>query len=253
MKSSINDEGLMVRSDPRQRKDIVLGMVVQQYIRTDVPVSSAYIADEYAQEISSATIRNILADLESDGYLTHPHTSAGRIPTQRGYRYFVDFLMREIVLVEEERRRIHEEYEQHVLELELLMERTSAVISELTHCASIVTVEGYPRTYLFRGTNYLAEAVGAQGFHKIACILKMLEEKERILEVLRRDLDKKIKIYIGHETACKDFDDCAMAVSHFRMRGGASGHIAVLGSTRMDYERVVSALEYVSELMRERG
>ena len=241
----------MARTNQQQRKDVVLTMVVQQYIRTDVPVSSAFIADGYEDGISSATIRNILADLESDGYLTHPHTSAGRIPTQRGYRYFVDFLMREIALVEEERRRIQWEYEQGVRELELLMERTSAVISDLTRCTSIVTLDGYPRTYSFRGTNYLAEAVGSQGLRKMACILKALEEKERILEVLRRDLHKKIKIYIGQETACADFDDCAMAVSHFKTRGGAVGHIAVLGSTRMDYERVVSALEYVSELMRE--
>ncbi|MEI6437526.1 MAG: hypothetical protein WCO69_02100 [Candidatus Omnitrophota bacterium] len=241
----------MVRANQQQRKDVVLTMVVQQYIRTDAPVSSAFIADCYEDGISSATIRNILADLESDGYLTHPHTSAGRVPTQRGYRYFVDFLMREIALVEEERHRIHLEYEQGVRELQLLMERTSAVISDLTHCASIVTLEGYPRTYSFRGTNYLAEAVGVHGLQKMAGILKVLEEKERILEVLRRDLDKKIKIYIGQETACACFDDCAMAVSHFKTRGGAAGHLAVLGSTRMDYERVVSALEYVSEIMRE--
>lgn len=241
----------MVRVNQQQRKDAVLTMVVEQYIRTDTPVSSAFIAEGYEDDISSATIRNILADLEGDGYLTHPHTSAGRIPTQRGYRYFVDFLMCEIVLVEEERRCIQREYEQGVRELEFLMERASMVIADLTHCASIVTLEGHPWTYAFRGTNYLAEAVGAQGLRKMACILKALEEKERILDLLRRDLDKKIKIYIGQETACADFDECAMAVSHFKTRGGSAGHIAVLGSTRMDYARVVSALAYVSELMRD--
>jgi transcriptional regulator of heat shock response len=243
----------MDRPGSRQRKDIVLTMVVHQYIRTDVPVSSAFIAEGYEQNISLATIRNILAELESDGYLMHPHTSAGRIPTQRGYRYFVDFLMREIVLIDEERERIAREYDRYVMELELLMERTSAVIADLTQCASIVTLEGYPRTYSFRGTNYLAEAVGVHGLHKMACILRTLEEKEQVLEVLRRDLDKKIKIYIGQETDCEDFGDCALAVSHFKTRGGATGHMAVLGSTRMDYERVVSALEYVSQLMREQG
>lgn len=228
-------------------------MVVRKYILTDEPVSSSYIAEEYERDISSATIRNILAELESDGYLTHPHTSAGRVPTQRGYRYYVDFLMHEIVLVEEERQNIQYEYERGVRELEALMEKTSAVISDLTHCASIVAVDGYPRAYSLRGMNYLAEAVGIHGLRKMAMILKALEEKERILEVLRRDLDKRIKIYIGHETACDAFDDCAMAVSHFHTRRGPAGHIAVLGSTRMDYERVVSALEYVSELMEELG
>ncbi|MBF0483861.1 MAG: HrcA family transcriptional regulator, partial [Candidatus Omnitrophica bacterium] len=68
------------------RKDRVLGVTVEEYIRTVVPVSSSYIAEHHFYDLSSATIRNILAELEEDGFLTHPHTSAGRVPTQKGYR-----------------------------------------------------------------------------------------------------------------------------------------------------------------------
>ncbi len=238
-----------MRKDPRQRKDVVLGMVVQHYIHTIAPVSSAFIAEEYEQDISSATIRNILAELETDGYLTHPHTSAGRVPTERGYRYYVDFLMQEIQLMEEERRRIQKEYERGVEELEELIEKTTQIVAELTHCTSIVTVDGWSQRYVCRGTNYLAEAVGAEGLQKVMAILKALEEKDRVLAVLRRDIDKKIKIYIGQETDCDAFGGCAMAVSRFTTRRGPSGRIAVLGPVRMDYPRVVSALAYVSELM----
>lgn len=241
----------MTRTNPNERKDIVLGMVVYQYIHTTIPVSSAFIADEYTQDISSATIRNILAELESDGYLTHPHTSAGRVPTERGYRYYVDFLMKEIELLEEERRRIHKEYERGMEQLEALVEKTTEIISELTHCTSIVTVDGLPHHYVCRGTNYLAEALGADSLQKIVAILKELEEKDSVLAVLRRDLDKRIKIYIGQETDCEAFRDCAMAVSRFQTRRGPSGRIAVLGPSRMDYSRVVGALEYVSELIHE--
>ena len=242
----------MTRVNPHERKDIVLGMVVRQYIHTTIPVSSAFIADEYTQDISSATIRNILAELENDGYLMHPHTSAGRVPTERGYRYYVDFLMQEIDLLEEERRRIHKEYERGGMEeLEGLVEKTTQVISELTHCTSIVTVDGLPQYYLCRGTNYLAEAVGAHSLKQVVAILKALEEKDKVFAVLRRDQDKRIKIYIGQETDCDAFEDCAMAVSRFQTRRGPSGRIAVLGPVRMDYQRVVSALEYVSELIHE--
>jgi transcriptional regulator of heat shock response len=241
-----------MRTDPRQRKDLVLGMVVRHYIQTTIPVSSAFIAEEYEQDISSATIRNILAELEGDGYLMHPHTSAGRIPTERGYRYYVDFLMQEIVIIEEERRRIHKEYERGVEELQSVVEKTTQVLAELTHCTSIVTVDGWPHQYVCRGTNYLAEALGSDSLQKIVAILKELDEKDRVLAVLRRDLDKRIKIYIGQETDCAAFSDCAMAVSRFQTRGGPSGRLAVLGPTRMDYSRVVGALEYVSELIYEK-
>jgi heat-inducible transcriptional repressor len=85
----------------------------------------------------------------------------------------------------------------------------------------------------------------------MAEILRALEAKERVLELIRRDIDRKIKIYIGQETACNEFSDCAVAVSRFQTRNGSSGRIAVVGPTRMDYQRVVSALEYVSKVIRE--
>ena len=85
----------------------------------------------------------------------------------------------------------------------------------------------------------------------IAKILHTLEEKERILKVINRNLEQRIHIYIGHEMAMKEMESCSLAVSVFKKKGGPSGRIAILGPTRMDYERVVSALDYVTDLMRE--
>jgi transcriptional regulator of heat shock response len=240
-----------MRQNPQQRKDEILAIVVRNYIQTVSPVSSAFIADEYAGDISPATIRNILAELEVDGYLTHPHTSAGRLPTERGYRYYVDFLMNEIQLLEEERERVQKEYRAGLAALESLIDTTTAIVSELTHCASIVTLDGFPRVYAFRGSNYIARSLGAYNIDKMAAILSVLEEKERILELIQRNIDKRIKIYIGQETDCEALEGCAFAVSPFATRRGPSGRIAVLGPTRMDYERVVSALEYVSGVLHE--
>ena len=123
----------------KQRKDTVLGIVVNAYIKTMTPVSSSYIVDEHHLDLSPATIRNILAELEEDGFLTHPHTSAGRLPTQKGYRYYVDNLMNQIQLLEEEKFRIKHEYEKEMRDLEAALEKTSQVISELTHYTSIIS------------------------------------------------------------------------------------------------------------------
>src|SRR4030088_3693989 len=76
-----------------ERKQQILKAVVSDYTVTGVPVGSQVLAAKYFIALSSATIRNELADLVGTGYLQQPHTSAGRIPTDRGYRYFVDFLM----------------------------------------------------------------------------------------------------------------------------------------------------------------
>jgi transcriptional regulator of heat shock response len=236
-------------SDIQVRKDRILAIVIGRYIKTVSPVGSQYITEEHDLDVSPATVRNILADLEEEGYLTHPHTSAGRMPTQRGYRYYVDHLMNEIQLLEEEKRRIAQEYRRHVNQLEDLMEKTSQVISDLTHYTSIVSLDdGDVHKIICKGTGYVVGYPESTDILKIQAILKILEEKERLMELINRTLEKKIKIYIGHEMALKDMESCSLAISRFE-KNGVKGRIAVLGPTRMQYDRVVSTLEYISQIL----
>ncbi|MDE2027224.1 MAG: hypothetical protein KGK03_09645 [Candidatus Omnitrophica bacterium] len=236
-------------SDIQQRKDRILAIVVDRYVKTISPVGSQYITDEYNLEVSPATVRNILAELEEEGYLTHPHTSAGRMPTQRGYRYYVDHLMNEIQLLEEEKHQIAQECRHHTRQLEDLMEKTSQVISDLTHYTSIVSLDdGQGRKIICKGTSYVVGYPDSADILKIQAILRLLEEKERLMALIDRTLEKKIEIYIGHEMALKDMESCSLAVSHFE-KDGQKGRIAVLGPTRMQYDRVVSTLEYISRVL----
>ncbi len=237
------------KTDFQQRKDIVLGFVIEEYIKSLVPIGSAFLMKEYRLDWSSATIRNILAELEEEGYLTHPHTSAGRIPTQFGYRYYVDHLMHEIQLLEEEKNKIQHEYKQSVSELEMLVDKTSQIVSETTHYTSIISVDGWGNKIVYRGVNYVVDFPEMQDIQKIKNLLRVLEEKESLLNVINRDLQHKIEIYIGQEIACKEIEGCSLAVCSYRKKNGPSGRIAVLGPTSMDYERVVSTLDYVTEII----
>ena len=236
-------------SDIQQRKDRILAIVVGRYIKTVSPVGSQYITEEHDLDVSPATVRNILADLEEEGYLTHPHTSAGRMPTQQGYRYYVDHLMNEIQLLEEEKHLITLEYKRHARQLEDLLEKTSQVISDLTHYTSIVSLDdGDVHKIICKGTSYVVGYPDSTDIIKMQAILNILEEKERIMELINRSLEKKIKIYIGHEMALKDMESCSLAISRFE-KNGVKGRIAVLGPTRMQYDRVVSTLEYISQIL----
>ena len=237
------------KPDVQQRKDMVLAIVVDQYIKTVNPIGSTFIAQECHVDLSSATIRNILAELEEEGYLSHPHTSAGRIPTQLGYRYYVDHLMNEIQLLEEEKKRIQREYNQRINELETLLDKTSQIISDVTHYTSIISVDGRNDRIFCKGTSYVVSYPETRDVKKIGNILKTLEEKERILRVINQDLEHKIEIYIGHEMACKEIESCSLVVAGYHKKNGPSGRIAILGPTRMNYERVVSALDYVAEIL----
>lgn len=235
----------------KARKDSILAITVGRYISTVAPVSSSFIVKEHLYGLSSATIRNILAELEHEGYLTHPHTSAGRIPTQKGYRYYVDNLMNEIQLLEEETTRIKIEYKKQKLELEELFDNLSKSISETTNYTSMISVDGWDKKLFCRGTSYIVRSLDYTDIQKIEEILAALDEKERLLEIINRHLEKRIDIFIGNEMACAQMNSCSLVISEYKTKKGPSGRIAVLGPTRMNYERVVSAIDYFSSLIEE--
>ena len=127
--------------DPKlaeRRKDRILQWVVHRYIRTGKPIGSETLSEQSEIDLSSATIRHIMAKLEEEGYLAHPHTSAGRIPTDKGYRYYVDYLMRTQQLAAEERGRIQKEYHSRLQELDDLLLKTSRTLSSVSHYAGFV-------------------------------------------------------------------------------------------------------------------
>jgi heat-inducible transcriptional repressor len=116
------------------RKKEILAAIVRNHIATGEPVGSFTLARQSSEKLSSATIRNICAELEDEGYLSHPHTSAGRVPTDKGYRYYVDNLMCSIKLSRWEAARINERLldEESLANPERLMERTSRLLSQLS-------------------------------------------------------------------------------------------------------------------------
>src|SRR5512136_716698 len=103
------------------RQETLFGLLVQEYVKTAAPVGSRVLVESYGLQFSPATVRNDLARLEELGYLTHPHTSAGRVPTDEGYRYFVARLLGDVTLPLQERRTIAHQFHQARQEYEQWM------------------------------------------------------------------------------------------------------------------------------------
>jgi heat-inducible transcriptional repressor len=122
------------------RKKEILAAIVKAHIATGQPVGSLSLAQRSSERLSSATIRNICAELEDEGYLTHPHTSAGRMPTDKGYRFYVDNMIHSTRLSESDAARINEHLldEETLGSPERLMERTSRLLSQLSDNVGIV-------------------------------------------------------------------------------------------------------------------
>ncbi len=120
------------------RKTAILAAVVQEYIATAQPVGSASVARVPTVNVSSATVRSELSALEGEGYLVQPHTSAGRIPTDQGYRYFVDHLTTPGRLDRATQRQVGDFFSAAHGRLEEMLHQTSNLLSELTHSAAVV-------------------------------------------------------------------------------------------------------------------
>lgn len=129
--------------DERNKK--VLQAVIDSYIATGFPIGSAVLVKKYEFGVSSATLRNIMADLEEMGFLTHPHTSAGRIPTELGYRYYIDSL----ISIEQDSEDVEDLYMEqvpalHGSDLQGLMEEASRFLATLSRCAGVVIAPTEP-------------------------------------------------------------------------------------------------------------
>ena len=135
-----------MRVDIEERREKILRIIVNNYITTGSPVSSRTICTKYRLKLCPASIRNVMADLEELGYVTHLHTSAGRIPTDKGYRFYVDNLLKNAGLTPQEQSVINKEYLVKQLVFEEVMRKTSKVLSEFTHYAGIVSHPEIKRT-----------------------------------------------------------------------------------------------------------
>lgn len=131
-----------------ERQRAILRLIVQEYVATGRPVGSKALVDRYGVGFSSATIRNEMADLEEAGFLLSPHTSGGRVPTDKGYRYFVHHLMGEVELPSNDQIMIRHQFRQVEVQLDQWMELAAAVLAGAAGNVSVVTAPRLPTARL---------------------------------------------------------------------------------------------------------
>lgn len=237
----------MHKVDYNSRRKQVLNSAINRYIKNALPVASEDIAGEF--ELSSATIRNIFSELDESGYLKHPYTSGGRVPTDKGYRYYVDFLIQQIELIDDEKQRIHKYCKKKMRRLDDALENTSEVISEITHYAGIVSFLEWQDRIFYKGISRIIEQPEFKDADKIRLLIRLIEDKSRLFDVINRDFSGKVKVYIGSELGFPEMEACSLVVSSFKMKNQPSGRLAVLGPVRMEYNHIIPTLEYISDVL----
>ncbi len=238
------------RSELGPRKGAVLCAVVEQYVRSGEPVGSETIAEHAGLGVSSATIRNEMAALEELGYLSHPHTSAGRIPTDTGYRHYVDSLPAGGRLRDAQRRAIAGYFAEAIVDLEEVLKGSVQLLSRLTQYAGLAvppnaTQESVVRLELIdMGPTVMILAVGQHGRldkqvidRPVGVDTQTLTRTERRLQKLRGEtyLDAQVHLLKLAAESTRDEHDLLLQVADLLRvaQGDRASHMVVGGASNL--------------------
>lgn len=338
-----------MQMDERKRK--ILLAIVQDYIATAEPVGSRTISKKYDLGASPATIRNEMADLEELGLIEQPHTSAGRVPSDQGYRYYVDYLMERQRVSKEEQRFVSRGYELKAKEIAQVIQRTTGLLSEMSNYTAIVlgpqagksafkhiqlvpvdvgkallvvvsqsgmvynklietpeginnedlqqitrvlnakleglTIQDIKRTliqdiyfelskneHIFqmamqlleqdRPLNFGEEKVYLSGtlnmlnqpefrnLDKVKSLLGLFDQESVLKDIMYNASDKEgLSVTIGGENQIAEINECSMITATYHIDGKVVGALGVLGPTRMEYAKVTSLVDFMTNNLSE--
>src|ERR1700693_2649440 len=161
-----------------ERKQQILRALVEEYIHTATPVASEALVRQYRLQFSSGAVRHELAGLEEAMLIYQPHTSAGRVPTDLGYRYFVEYLMRESALSLDEQRLIRHQFYQVQDQLDQWVRLTASVMARLLHSAAVMTS---PRADVGRLKHFEVLSVTDLSAHLVLVLADGSVKQQRLL------------------------------------------------------------------------
>jgi len=261
----------------RQRE--ILKLVVAGYVRTGQPVSSAYVTENFQIGLSSATVRSIFAELESLGYLYSPHRSAGRIPTEKGYRLFAREMPDLVQLPDDERKLIQEEYLKREFQIHEILSATSRILGMLTDYAGVVLAPEPAKTVVkhielidlgqdeilivlvtrsgtvFNKSMFVEDRIPPDVLHKISRYLNEMFKGCDLLEIrerLRTETDVRNDLFQYFPVIARSIIQNFDAVSHPEMifTSGVEKLISRVGSERVESVEMLGSLYESSNAIR---
>lgn len=219
------------------RKRAILQAIIKEFIETAEPVGSQTIVLGYHFSVSPATIRNEMVDLENRGFITQPHTSAGRIPTDLGYRLYVDELADYDSAEKQATKALEKILHSHALHKarEKIYDAVS-ILAQATGNVSFATLPDNRRTFFLGVSNVLKQPEFSRDPLRASQVVEVLEDTDNFLTTLQK-LDvsgEDIKIFIGKENILPQIQSCAMIITQYSL-AGFTGYFGILGPTRMQY------------------
>jgi transcriptional regulator of heat shock response len=229
------------------RQEKIFSALIEEYTETAVPVGSKILSEKYGLKFSSATIRNDMAVLEEEKFIYQPHTSAGRIPTDKGYKYFVENIMGDQKMSLVDQKKMQAELLKLKAQHNRLSRTTAKLLSSLSGSLAITGVEKNFSEFGMRELLENPEFKEVDEFCKVAEALDYIDEN--VDAILKQVKMGETKIFIGKDNPIKGISNCSMIVSPYKTKEGEKGMLAIIGPKRMKYAKNKSLLDHMKKLM----
>jgi heat-inducible transcriptional repressor len=228
-----------------QRQAQILAAIIEQYAEVAVPVGSVMLAKLF--NVSSATIRAEMARLEEMDYITQPHTSAGRIPTDKGYRYYVNSLTaQDEPRFNRSARAIEARITPHTDRADRAIRSAVDSLVELTHNLGLATIGD--QMYMSGIGNLFSQPEFTEGNH-VRAVASLLDNLEPWLREAAPN--EPLNVYIGQENPIGKTSGATLIISRFRSPYSDRSYIGILGPTRQSYGRVMQLVRHAGAMLEE--
>jgi heat-inducible transcriptional repressor len=224
----------------------ILAAIVKEYSETAEPVGSQELVHKYNLNVSPATIRNEMVLLEKMGYITQPHKSAGRIPTDKGYRFFVNELMQRFELSEKERHLLKSQLVKLRLAHEQMGRSISKLISEVSGQAAFTLL---PHDTSTAGLAQIINEPDLSDNQTIREVANLFDHLDQHAAKLLKEAEGQPEAFIGKEVPLPVPNNVSLVVSNIKLKNGKRGLIGIVGPKRMSYAKNLSILEYLAKLI----
>jgi transcriptional regulator of heat shock response len=227
----------------KDRQKSILEAVIREYTKTALPVASKDLVDRYRLDVSPATIRNEMFELDRLGYLEQPHTSSGRIPTDEGYRLLLNEVFKERQVPLREQELLDELFEE---DLEEFVHLSARLISQLSRSFTISGRQGEGQFYKTGFSEVLAEPE----FRDDDFIREFGELVDLVDERIKAEFSNysftEPRVFVGDENPIREARRCGMIISSISHPGREESMIVILGPRRMNYQKNISLVNYLS-------
>lgn len=226
---------------PEARTELILKLVIEDYIRTAQPVGSKYLNEQYQLGVSDATVRNEFAALEENGFLRSPHTSAGRIPTEQGYLYYLQYLRDKKFVVEG----TPFQSTTRAKDTQTALKTMAKKLVEISGETAIVAID--PKWTYYTG---VANLFNKPDFHDpevMQSLSAMVDQFDEVMQRMYRQIPEGPQVFIGSSNPFGQ--EMATILVRYNIDGNTQGLLGLVGPLRMDYSRNLALIERAKEVI----